>query len=204
MKKTLALAALPLAATLALTGCGSDDEGSTPAGSGDHSSTSHDMSGGMPTTHNDQDVTFAQQMVPHHQQAIVMAKMAERQATSAQVRQLAQRIEAAQGPEIRTMSGWLEDWGAEDSGMGGMSGTHSMDDMPGMMSRGDLREMMRAHGQSFDRMFLEGMIAHHRGALRMAGTEIARGENPDAVALARSIKTSQTQEIREMQQMLGG
>lgn len=164
---------------------------------------SDDSSSGMPTTHNDQDVSFAQQMIPHHRQAIVMAKMAEARAQSAQVRQLAKQIEAAQGPEIKTMTGWLKDWGADNSGsMSGMSGMDSAESMPGMMSKKDMRAMMHARGQEFDRMFLVGMIAHHRGAVRMAHSEIAKGENPDAVALAKSIKASQSKEIQQMQQML--
>jgi uncharacterized protein (DUF305 family) len=205
-QKTPGPVALLLAAALALGGCGSDG-GSTATPS--HSSTSHDMSSGMPTTHNDQDVTFARQMIPHHQQAIVMARMAETRADSAQVRQLARQIKAAQGPEIRTMAGWLEDWDAEQpgsmSGMGGMGGVggHGSDHMPGMMSSQDMRDLRQADGPGFDRMFLEGMIAHHRGAVRMAEAEISQGENPDAVALARSIRSSQTEEIQQMQQMLG-
>lgn len=204
--KRVAAVAVPLAVALTLAGCGNGDDSSTSSTSSHGSSSSHAMSSGMPTTHNDQDVSFAQEMIPHHRQAIMMATMAETRAQSAQVRGLAKRIEAAQGPEIKMMTGWLKDWGADQSGsmsgMNGMGGSKSAGSMPGMMSRQDMRDMMHAQGHEFDRMFLEGMIAHHRGAVRMAQSEIAAGENPDAVALAKSIKASQTKEIQQMQQML--
>src|SRR5690606_18534168 len=63
--------------------------------------------------HNDQDVSFAQDMIPHHQQAIQMSRMAAGQASSAEVKDLAARIENAQDPEIETMSGWLDSWGED-------------------------------------------------------------------------------------------
>ena len=74
--------------------------------------------------------------------------------------------------------------------------------MPGMMSDEQLSQLTGATGAEFDRMFLEMMIVHHQGAVRMAETELADGANPDAKALAESIKTSQTAEIATMQQLL--
>ena len=74
--------------------------------------------------------------------------------------------------------------------------------MPGMMSDAQMQELTDATGADFDRLFLELMIVHHQGAIEMADTEIAEGSNPAALALAESIKTSQTAEIAEMQQLL--
>ena len=70
----------------------------------------------------------------------------------------------------------------------------------------DQRQMASAFladaGAEFDRMFLEMMTEHHQGAVDMAKTEIADGQNADAIALAREIETSQTAEIQEMQTLL--
>lgn len=191
MKKSLSLLALLITATLTLAACGSNDSTSTGSTSGDH---------------NKQDVTFASDMIPHHQQAVQMSKMAAVHAGSTDVKQLADDIEAAQGPEIKTMTGWLKAWGEDApsgtmSGMGGMNGT-SNDGTPGMMSDEDLAKLGKATGATFDQMWLTGMIAHHEGAVQMADTEIAHGKNADAVALAKTIKAAQTQEIAKMKHML--
>ena len=74
--------------------------------------------------------------------------------------------------------------------------------MPGMMSDTQMQQLTDATGADFDRLFLQLMIMHHQGAIEMADTEIAQGSNPAALALAESIKTSQTAEITEMQQLL--
>jgi uncharacterized protein (DUF305 family) len=191
-----------VAGTLLLAGCA--DDSSDTAHDGPmmgNSDTSDSTSDGAEGTFNDTDVAFARDMIPHHQQAIQMARLAERQAQDARVLDLADRIEAAQQPEIEMLSGWLEDWDAEtghmDDGMGGMDGG-----MSGMMSEQDMHSLMNATGAEFDRLFLEQMIAHHEGAVEMAETEIADGQNADAIALAESIRDSQTAEIAEMEQLL--
>ncbi len=192
MKKFLGLVTLLVAATLTLAACGSSDSTSAGSGSGDH---------------NKQDVTFASDMIPHHQQAVQMAKMAKVHAGSTDVKQLANDIEAAQGPEIKTMTGWLTAWG-EDAPSGSMSGMDGMggssnNDMPGMMSDDDMTKLGQATGATFDQMWLKGMIAHHEGAVEMANTEITKGSNADAIDLANAIKAAQTKEIAKMKKMLG-
>lgn len=172
--------------------------------------------------HNAADISFAQQMIVHHQGAVEMADLAPSRATSQEVKDLAARIKAAQGPEIEQMQTWLTAWGSaapttasepDDSmGHGGMSDMREEGDlsssapagmaMPGMMSDEQMQELTDATGADFDRLFLEMMIIHHQGAIEMAGTEIAEGSNPEALALAESITTSQTAEITEMQQLL--
>lgn len=152
---------------------------------------------------NDVDVMFAQQMIPHHQQAVEMAQLAQDRADSEDVRELAAQIEQAQGPEIETMTGWLEAWGEdlpEDMGdMGGMS----TDEMPGMMTQQEMADLAAGSGADFDQMFLTMMIAHHEGAIEMARAEQTDGENPDAVALAEKIEADQTAEIDRMRELLG-
>lgn len=188
MKKALSLAALIVAVTLALAGCGSNGA---------------DDSNGTSDTHNQQDVTFATDMIPHHLQAVQMAEMAQTQASLPAVKTLADQIQAAQGPEIDTMTQWLKSWGEDvpDESMGGMD-MGSSDSMPGMMSDQVMSDLAATTGAAFDAMWLESMITHHEGALEMADTEIADGQDPDAIALAESIKAAQTTEIATMKTML--
>lgn len=198
-----ALGTTAVAAALVLAACGSDDGSDT--GSGTQTSAS---AGSEDTAdaHNDQDVSFAQDMIPHHQQAIQMSKMAASQASSAEVKDLAARIEKAQDPEIETMSGWLESWGEDvPSSMPGMDhGGHSgSSDMPGMMDTEDMDELMEASGKGFDAMFLTMMVDHHEGAVEMATTEKDKGQYGPAQKLADDIITAQNAEIEEMNKLLG-
>ena len=186
MKKRFALAALFTAAAVALAGCA--DDRSTEAAS---------------PKFNEADVTFVQGMIPHHQQAIEMAKMAEGRAVTPEVQELAADIEAAQEPEIEMMTQWLEAWGEEVPSMdGGMDHGGMEDGDMGGMAAEDMGQLEDASGPEFDRMFLTMMIEHHNGAIEMAQTEQANGENPDAVALAEKIESDQESEIDKMQDLL--
>jgi uncharacterized protein (DUF305 family) len=194
MRKTLAAIALLATAGLTLSACGEQPDGAATG------STSSD------SAFNDADVTFAQEMIPHHEQAVEMAQLAKGRASSGEVQELAENIEAAQGPEIETLQGWLEAWG-EEAPSGGMDhgdmGHDSDDGMPGMMDEDEINDLMGASGADWDRMFLEMMIEHHEGAVEMAQVEVDEGENPDAVALAEKIISDQEAEITQMQQLLG-
>ncbi|MEU2780963.1 DUF305 domain-containing protein [Streptomyces sp. NPDC007110] len=198
-----ALGTTAVAAALVLAACGSDDGSGTGSGTQTSASASAEDTAGA---HNDQDVSFAQDMIPHHQQAIQMSKMAASQASSAEVKDLASRIEKAQDPEIETMSGWLESWGEDvPSSMPGMDhGGHSgSSDMPGMMDAEDMDKLMKASGKGFDTMFLTMMVEHHEGAVEMATTEKDKGQYGPARKLADDIITAQNAEIEEMNKLLG-
>ena len=150
-------------------------------------------------SHNKADVEFAQQMIPHHQQAVQMSRMAEK-AAGPDVKALAKEIEDAQGPEITQMKGWLRDWDEPISAdMHGMNGMNH--DVPGMMTDREMQALRSTQGTAYDRRWLRMMIAHHRGAIDMAKTEIAHGEYPQAISLARTIAKAQAEEIKEMQEM---
>ena len=183
---------------LVLTGCSDATDVSSAVDSADGSS-----AGSESSAHNDADVTFVQGMIPHHEGALFMAQLADGRAGDPRVSDLADRIEAAQGPEIETMTGWLEEWGEplpeEDSG--GMDHGSGDMDTEGMTEQ-DMTELDSASGAEFDRLFLEMMIQHHRGAVEMAETEITDGSNADGVQLARDIVESQTAEIAEMESLL--
>lgn len=181
-----------IAGAVVLTGCsGGSDTNDTDAGS----------SASQSAEFNDADVAFAQGMIVHHEGALEMAQMADGRAQNPQVLDLADRIEAAQDPEIKTMTGWLEDWDQPTSAdeSGGMDMEGGMD-MGGMNM--DMSGLEAASGAEFDRMWLEMMTEHHRGAVDMAETEIADGQNADAIALAEQIVESQSAEIDEMETLL--
>ena len=202
MRRNIRIAAVLVAATTTLTACVNINTGSDEPAAGDSATTSSE--------HNEADVDFATDMIPHHVQALRMADMAEARADSAELRSLAADIEDAQGPEIELMAGWLESWGEEvpdtDAGhmgmdhdnMGGLDG-----DMPGMMSDEQLDALGEASGSPFDAMWLRMMIEHHEGAIEMARTEQDEGQNRDAIALAEDIEAAQTAEIATMEDMLG-
>jgi uncharacterized protein (DUF305 family) len=163
--------------------------------------------------HNQADAMFAQQMIPHHQQAIEMSDIVlGKQGIDPRVVDLAKQIKAAQGPEIQQMQSWLSQWGMStmpmmpDGGgmpsqsmMPGMSGRPGMD---GMMGDEDMAELQNAQGVDASKLFLTQMIKHHQGAISMAQNEINSGQYPAATAMARSIATSQQEEIDTMTKML--
>jgi uncharacterized protein (DUF305 family) len=199
---TAALTAILTGLTAGLTACGGADHDSPMHGAGmggarmSRTATppvTSAPSAAVDPRHNGADVRFDHMMVVHHESALAMADLAARRARTEDVRALAARIRAAQGPEIDEMTGWLTAWG-----LPAMVRTA----MP-MMGHGDVRVLDAAAGKDFDRRFLELMIPHHQEAVAMAQRELANGVNPQTLALARSIRSSQTAEIALMQKMLG-
>ncbi|MGI9188002.1 MAG: DUF305 domain-containing protein [Gaiellales bacterium] len=146
------------------------------------------------------DVMFTQEMIPHHQQAVAMADLALDPAHEASpaVKDLATRIKTAQTAEIADMNAWLEEWGADP--VSGQMMDHSA---MGMMSSADMTALADAKGSAFDRLWLEGMILHHQGALTMASHIAERGDDPRVQTLSAAIEKSQAAEISEMKQLLG-
>lgn len=190
--RRLVLTVATIVITVATLGaCGtSQDHSSMPGMSGSSSSPATTAAAG--------DVTFAQMMIPHHEQAVEMANLAlqDRAKASAEVRQLATDISKAQGPEIETMKAWLSSWGAPT----GMSMDHSM---PGMMGDDQMKELETATGAAFDRAWLTAMIAHHEGAVTMANDVLATTSNEEVRTLAQAIVDGQKKEIATMKDLLG-
>ncbi|MFD4372923.1 DUF305 domain-containing protein [Streptomyces sp. NPDC058486] len=203
--RTLALAGAVTAAALLLAACGGDDsmsgmdhDGTTPSATSTASApaSSSATSTATSTAFNDADVMFAQMMIPHHEQALEMAKLADGRASDAGVKEIVAAVEKAQDPEIKKMKAWLKGWGKpESAGMG-----HSM---AGMMSEQDMKDLAAAKGEDFDRTFAELMIAHHEGAVEMAKDEQKNGRNPEAKALAGEVVRTQAAEIAELRKILG-
>ncbi len=171
----------------------------------DHSGSSASSGVSTPSpssSHNAQDVSFAQGMAMHHLQAIEMADtVLGKQGVDARVTGLATGIKNAQKPEIDEMNGWLTSWGEKTvsssmSSMGGMA----MGD--GMMSQADMDALGNASGGKSSTLFLNQMIRHHQGAIDMARTEVRAGRSAAALALADTIIRDQTAQITQMKQLL--
>lgn len=140
------------------------------------------------------EVMFAQMMIKHHEQAIEMGKLAADHASSPEVKALAADIVAEQGPEIAEMKSWLTESGSP------LEAVHSMA-MDGLLSDAQMTALSAATGAAFDKLFLTGMIAHHKGAITMAKL-VVDSSNPDAAALAKTMIDSQTEQIAVMEALL--
>jgi uncharacterized protein (DUF305 family) len=195
--------ALVSAVVLAACGSGGDEPSGSMNGMGDSSSSSSPQPSSASSTERPSvsgsragDVMFAQTMVPHHEQALEMADAAlENDSASSRVKALASKIKKAQDPEIKTMKGWLEEWGQPMSASG-----HDMGD--GMMSDHEMADMEAAHGRDFDHMWLTMMVRHHEGAVAMAKEVLGTTKDADVRKLAQSVVDSQTEEIATMEGML--
>ena len=195
-----------LAVSLVLTGCGSPT--TAPA----NPAPSTPSAAQSATQHNDADEQFAQMMIPHHRDAVAMAELAADRAENAEVKTLAEQIQAAQQPEIDQLTGFLNAWGAEVppsnsmEGMdhGSMPSASSASGMSGMMTPAQMEQLRNATGAQFDEMFLTMMIEHHRGAIGMARDVADEGENDEVTALAKRIAADQESQIAQMSSWLDG
>jgi len=155
---------------------------------------------------NDADVMFAQMMIPHHEQAIVLAEIAENPTSGAspEVTSLAAQIKSAQGPEVELMKSFLTQWDEPVVDPGSMD-HGSMDHgskMKGMLSVEELAKLSTLSGKVFDKEWMLAMIAHHEGAIEMAQTVEQSGKNLEVQALAKTIISDQQVEIDQMKSML--
>jgi uncharacterized protein (DUF305 family) len=137
------------------------------------------------------DIAFAEQMIPHHEQAIEMSEIALLNTTNPDVLQLAQEIKDAQSPEIELMKSWT----------GVKASTHAGHLMDGMLSESEISDLRQANGKEFDLLFLQGMIKHHQGAIQMA-QEVATSKNKDVANLSAAIIAAQKLEIDTMNELL--
>ena len=140
------------------------------------------------------DQHFIIQMIPHHEGAIAMARLALDRSKRPEVLSLSQGIIEAQEREIANMRGWYADWYGSVPPQGGM-GMH----MSGMT--GDMDALKAAVDSEFDKMFLEQMIPHHEMAIMMAQM-IVSSERPEMRQLASDITSSQSREIEMMRSWL--
>ncbi|MER7881110.1 DUF305 domain-containing protein [Streptomyces solisilvae] len=215
LHRRLALVGAVAAGGLLLAGCGGNDDtkGMDHTGAKESTAASEATASSTAGTFNDADVSFAQMMIPHHEQALEMARLADDRASNARIKSLAGQIEKAQDPEIVTLKSWLKEWGKPEKASGapsdGMPGMKGMDHgsggksgMGGMMSEQDMRKLEAAKGPAFDRAFASMMIDHHKGAIDMAKDEKKNGRNAKAKKLADDVVKNQSTEVTTLRTLL--
>jgi uncharacterized protein (DUF305 family) len=184
----IAAALVTFAALLVLTACGG-------------SSTHNNAGGPKPPTHNLADVVFATHMIPHHQQGADLAAMAPAHTGNPDLLKLASCITSTQMSEIRMLASMVSQWSAQpDADTRGPADTA----MTGMVDPKTLTKLGTLNGPDFDKLWLRSMISHHQGAVDMADTEASKGNNPEAIAMAKKMVSVQQGEIAQMMKMLGG
>lgn len=200
-------------AALALAGCsGPDDDGAGAEGTGPSviapgkpGEAAETLSAQEAAEHraeddspNSADFSYARMMIEHHTQAVEMTALVPDRAESSRLKRLAERISAAQGPEIEAMRGWLKnhDGGERDARTG-----HDHAAMPGMATQAQLEKLRAAKGEAFDELFLKLMITHHDGAIAMATDVLAQGNNIQIGEMADDVISQQTVEITKMRDM---
>ena len=198
--RVVAATAAAAVQALGAAGCGGDDPGTGMGdggmGMGSGPSERSEPSGPaveVSERHDEDDVTFAQEMIPHHAQALRMVEMVERHGASDELADLAAQMETAQEREIGLMEQMLETWGEDlpDSGLMG----HGMSGMDGEA----LERLEDVRPDDFDSMWALMMIEHHEDAIEMSEVELDAGVNPEAHQLARDIIEAQTREIAQLE-----
>lgn len=172
------LLALLVAGAFAVAACGDEDE-SGGGGKG-----------------NGVDRAFVADMIPHHESAVEMARIAKKRGESEFVKKLADDIIRTQSDEIRTLRSedeQLDIAGVDKGDLDVEAHVKGMDDDPAELET----------AKPFDEAFINMMIPHHEGAIEMARAELARGGDPELLALAQAIIDAQNREITEMRKHLG-
>ncbi|MDF1503783.1 DUF305 domain-containing protein [Roseisolibacter sp. H3M3-2] len=147
------------------------------------------------------DVRFMQGMIAHHAQAIHMSRMAPSRGASPRLARFAQKIDLSQAGEIQLMQEWLRANGQFAPDTGSWRGMT----MHGMLTAAELQKLEASRGKAFDKLFLEYMIRHHEGALKMVADLFATpraGQDVDVSVLANDVESTQTAEIGLMRYML--
>jgi uncharacterized protein (DUF305 family) len=153
----------------------------------------------------DADVRFMQGMIHHHAQALEMTAWIPSRTSREDLHLLGRRIELSQADEIGMMKAWLRDRGHEVPAGDAHHG-HGTTLMPGMLTPPEMQALAGATGEEFERLFLEGMIKHHAGALVMVEDLLSSpgaGQESDIAAFAADVLADQQMEIDRMRAMLG-
>ncbi len=190
--RSVPAAAVAVAATLAAAGAGGCHASSTDEHRAPASSDAAVVAG---PARNAQDVAFLQDMIPHHEQALELSAMVPDRSTNPELVELAQRIAYQQRSELDAFRAQLMQWEFP------LANPHQTD-RHGMVDQATMDHLATLRGAGFDRLWLQSMIDHHRGAITMAQTEIARGQSPDIIGMAKSVAASQQAEVDQMNQML--
>jgi uncharacterized protein (DUF305 family) len=143
-------------------------------------------------SHNAADVTFLQKMIPHHQQGVEMAVIAEKRAVRPEIKALAAAIRTTQADEAASMTAWLTEWDEPSAAPAHDEWSHLHQTRPS-----DIGEL-RGAGADFEILFLNLLIGHQHNGVEMARTEVRTGRDPRTVDLARRIEKSRTEQITQM------
>ena len=152
--------------------------------------------------HTEADVKFMQGMIGHHLQAIDMVALIAKNSQNEDLKKLGLRIQVSQEDEIKMMQDWLKARGAD---VPGPHAHHTGPMMPGMLSAEEMSRLAAAKGVEFDRLFLNGMIKHHNGALLMVDQLFATpgaAQDSDIYAFASDVIADQRMEMDRMAVML--
>lgn len=150
------------------------------------------------------DIKFMQGMIGHHEQAVEMVALIPARTAHQDMRLLGKRIDVSQADEINMMRRWLEVRGQQVPGQNAMH-MHGATLMPGMLTAEEMARLAATTGAEFDRLFLEGMIKHHEGALAMVHELFATpgaGQDVEIFAFASDVDSDQRMEIDRMGAML--
>ena len=163
------------------------------------------------------DQQFIDMMVPHHQGAVEMAKIAQQRGEHAEVKKMAQDVISSQSSEIEKMKSWRKQWFGSDktppmnqmpmvdgsqmaaAGSGGMGGMiHSGSTAATTMDMSADVEKLRKAPEPFDRAFIDAMIPHHESAIDAAKAAETRAQKPEIKQLAKEVIAAQQKEIEQM------
>jgi uncharacterized protein (DUF305 family) len=152
--------------------------------------------------HNAADVAFAEDMIPHHRQAVDMTAWVPSRSTNPDLLVIATHISEGQQAEILTMKGLLSRWGVQQAPAQQSAMDHMGMPVAGMVDDATLNKIQSLSGPAFDALWMTSMISHHHGAIAMAQNEIGQGRSPDAIKLAKIIIDAQQREIAQMDHLL--
>ena len=150
------------------------------------------------------DIKFMQGMIGHHAQAVEMVELLAARTSREDMRKLGQRIQLSQLDEMNMMERWLRARGQQVPSRTAMH-MHGATLMPGMLTPDEMDRLAGAKGVEFDRLFLEGMIKHHGGALQMVEdlfNQPGAAQDSDIFAFASDVDADQRMEINRMGSML--
>ncbi|HEY4515766.1 MAG TPA: DUF305 domain-containing protein [Candidatus Paceibacterota bacterium] len=154
---------------------------------------------------NNIDQHFIEQMIPHHDDAIVMANIALTKAEHQEIKTLSQNIITSQSAEIAEMKEWYKNWfGKNVPDVSGMTMGHDMhggNNMMGMGMMGNETDTEAVkNAKPFDKAFIEEMIPHHQMAVMMAQMLLRTTDRSEMKKLAEDIISAQTKEINQMRE----
>lgn len=160
---------------------------------------------------NDADVEFMTGMIRHHDQAVTMTAWIPDRTASEQIEAFGDRMHNTQRAEIDLMADWLATRdqpvpslaeGEDGTGPRAPEGSHAHELMPGMLTDAEMAELEAASGAEFDRLFLQGMIQHHQGAIDMCSDVASTGVDQQVQELAANIGVDQAAEIDRLEDLL--